>query len=380
LHYNECVQSILARKALMSALISLLVVFNLLYFDNRDFIAENHEIPTFHNQDFIAENHEISTEKVLNNDGDRQLQRKQVSPLQNAPNVVHPLKNAPMIAVLVTSRQKDIEDLRLALRSLVFLKGDNPNFLAPVLVFSEGDLSEEQKGVLRESTNRQVEFPLVDFSIFPYGLDLEHMTDSEAVEKFRVADRSEWGYQQMIRFWTSGIWKHPALQPFTSVMRIDSDSCFKAPNDHLPSFKHDRLSYFSQFVGLEDGKNYTIGLLNFAKQFMKENNIQPQNQMLWEYAESTWISQETLPLFQTNFELSRKSWMQSPIVTLWHDALTDSPPYGVFKYRWGDAVTRFLTTAMFASNEMVMSSGVYGYAHKNDCKRNDVETALASLL
>jgi hypothetical protein len=38
--------------------------------------------------------------------------------------------------------------------------------------------------------------------------------------------RKEWGYAQMIRFWTTGIWKHAAVQEFETIMRIDANFCF----------------------------------------------------------------------------------------------------------------------------------------------------------
>eukprot|EP00586_Coscinodiscus_wailesii_P018405 CAMPEP_0172495188 /NCGR_PEP_ID=MMETSP1066-20121228/64211_1 /TAXON_ID=671091 /ORGANISM="Coscinodiscus wailesii, Strain CCMP2513" /LENGTH=405 /DNA_ID=CAMNT_0013266701 /DNA_START=56 /DNA_END=1273 /DNA_ORIENTATION=+ len=289
-------------------------------------------------------------------------------------------KKGPVIAALVTNRQKDIDELQVALKSLAFLQGDDPEYPAPVLVFNEGDLSEEQTQSLVDSTTRPMAFPLVDFTIFPPGFDPNGDTsNSTGVKKFRVKDRSEWGYYQMIRFWITGIWKHPALEPYSTVMRIDSDSCFKEPNLFLPKFKNPNLVYYSQYVGFEDGKNFTIGLLDFAKQFMRKQNKVAANPMLWQFIETTFVSEETLPLFQTNFEVSKKEWMQQPEVMAWHDALTEEEPFGIFRYRWGDAVTRFLTAAMFATNEMIMTSHPDGYGHKERCQKEDVMAALATL-
>lgn len=285
----------------------------------------------------------------------------------------HYPKNGPVVATLLASREKDVQDLCVALTSLAFLGGDSKDFPAPILVFNEGDLSEEQVKFVVSCTERPVAFPQVDFKTFPDGFDEKVIS-----KMFRVEGRKEWGYYQMIRFWITGIWKHPALEPFGTVMRIDSDSCFKATNEYLPNFKHDNLLYYSQFVGFEDGKNYTTGLLDFAEDFMKSIGRHPGDPLMWAFIKTTWEEHQSLPLFMTNFEVSRKSFMQRPDVAKWHEALTEKEPFGIFRYRWGDAVTRFLTAAMFAQNHQVMTSYPEGYGHKENCPVNEVHQALAN--
>jgi len=157
-------------------------------------------------------------------------------------------KDGPCIAVLVTNRTKDVEELQVALTSLAFLKGDaNPDYKAPVLVFNEGNLTPLQVQTIVKATDRPVAFPLVDFTIFPNDFD-PASDEPDFIVKGRL---NKWGYYQMIRFWVTGIWDHPALNHFETVMRIDSDSCFKEVNDYLPNFHHEGLFYHSQYVGVE---------------------------------------------------------------------------------------------------------------------------------
>ena len=63
-------------------------------------------------------------------------------------------------------------------------------------------------------------------------------------------------------------------------------------------------------------------------------------------------------------------------VRKWHRALTEEEPYGIMRYRWGDAITRFLEVALFATDENVLTIWPEGYHHKQDCVRKDVEAAL----
>lgn len=282
-------------------------------------------------------------------------------------------KGGPVIAILTTNTTMDIDNAITAIKSLAFLQGD-PDYekKAPILFFHEGNLNRKQKvSLLKYSPDRPVAFPTVDFEEYPKGFD------KSQAKAFRVKGRDHpLGYHQMIRFWVTTIWNHPALEPFDIVMRMDTDSCFKDVNEILPGFKNDDIVYHSQFVGVESRSDMTTDLIDHAEKFLDRYNKSPGNPMLWRYAKMTWETSKTIPLFMTNLEVSRKSWMQKNIVKRWHEALTEEKPYGVFTYRWGDAVTRFLMVAMLSMNFQLDTSYPDGYFHKENCKREDVEKAL----
>lgn len=286
-------------------------------------------------------------------------------------DTLHP-EGGSVVAALLANRQEDIEDLCLALRSLVLLKGDlDKDHKAPVIVFQEGDISDTSKQYLVHCTDRLIAFPFVDFTSFPSGFDM-----TIEGNRFQVKGRSTWGYYQMIRFWITRIWDHPALKPYEIIMRIDSDSCFNEVNAYLPRLKHDHLMYHSQYVGLEDGKEYVKGLLDFAEQYLESVQRVPKNVLLWEFIRTTWDHHQTLPLFMTNMEVSRKSFMLRPEVKHWHEALTEREPFGVMRKRWGDADIRFLTAAMFMGHDEVLTERAPGYRHKERCIRQEIEDAI----
>jgi len=291
----------------------------------------------------------------------------------------YPIGKGSIIALLVSGRPQDVEEAQTALKSLEFLKGDkNPEHPAPVLIFNEGDLSKEEELALASSTNRPISFPRVDFTSFPEGFD----PDIENVE-FKVTGRSKWGYYQMIRFWTTTIWKHAAIERFDTVMRIDTDSCFKEVNNYLPNFQHDDLFYHSQYVGVvpKHGANYIEGMYDFVQDWMADTHqpSEPGNPLLWHYATTMWESQRTLPLFRTNFELSKKSFMQRGDVARFHEAITERQPFHVFRHRWGDAILRYLLLSVFASSSRVSTIAPTGYFHKEGCSKMEVEEALTVL-
>ena len=171
---------------------------------------------------------------------------------------------------------------------------------------------------------------------------------------------------------------HAAYCRFEFVMRMDSDSCFNAPNTYLPHMMHDHLVYHSQFVGVESdaGKTYLNGLFDFAKEYLARVNKFPGNPMLWHYITTSWDYKQTLPVFRTNLEVSSKTFMLRKDVALWHQALTEQEPFGMFRFRWGDAVTRFLEAAIFATDETTLTIRASGYEHKKGCSWVEVEDAL----
>mmetsp|Transcript_13733 Transcript_13733/g.19644 ORF Transcript_13733/g.19644 Transcript_13733/m.19644 type:complete len:487 (-) Transcript_13733:75-1535(-) len=289
-----------------------------------------------------------------------------------------------VVCILASSNPKDVGELQIALRSLVFLQGDM-DLPSPVLIFNEGDLSDEQKESIRSSTKRPIAFPIVDLSTFPPGFDPKEWEFAEALgtggeggPEFTVANRKPWGYYQMIRFFVTRIWEHPAIQPFETIMRMDSDSCFKEINSYLPHMAYPDIVYHSQYVGTEPpgGKPFITGLYDFAVEFMKRANRKPKNTMLWKFIEYTWTYEETLPLFRTNAEVCNKSFMIRPDVLQWHRSLTEEEPFGLLRFRWGDAITRFFETAMFATDETALTVRMDGYFHKKGCSWAEVEAAL----
>eukprot|EP00586_Coscinodiscus_wailesii_P019504 CAMPEP_0172504144 /NCGR_PEP_ID=MMETSP1066-20121228/175857_1 /TAXON_ID=671091 /ORGANISM="Coscinodiscus wailesii, Strain CCMP2513" /LENGTH=379 /DNA_ID=CAMNT_0013280173 /DNA_START=11 /DNA_END=1150 /DNA_ORIENTATION=+ len=279
-------------------------------------------------------------------------------------------KDIPAITSLIPNTPNDLRDFCLALRSLESLAVTDESLKqAPVFAFHEGDITPIQKETIRACTDRPVYFPVVNFD-FPPGFDVStEMENSKMARTVATGGqnlgRPAWGYAQMIRFWTSRVWKHEALAGYDSIMRIDTDSCFINGGDeedlNLPGVMK-RYVYRSKGPGT--GINQWIdGLYDFAVEYMRREGITPANPELWKVIEDTWKENGVLRTVGTNFEVSRLSFFRRTDVAKWLDALTESPPYGVFRHRWGDAQTRVLTLAMFAKKENILLRVHPGYVH-----------------
>merc|ERR1712048_1210015 len=105
----------------------------------------------------------------------------------------------------------------------------------------------------------------------------------------------------------------------------------------------------------------------------KKQPDQARNPFLWHHTESAWNNRKTLPLFRTDFELVKRSFMQRRDVAQFNEALTEEEPFGVLRKRWGDAVLRFLTMAIFEKSDRVMTVRPTGYFHKQGCSKEEVE-------
>lgn len=301
----------------------------------------------------------------------------------------HQAGSRSAIAILTTNSINDVTELCTALKSLKHLKGDKAS---PVLIFNEGNFMADQFYFLSQCTERTVAFPLVHLNgHFPKRFDplKEWLDFQKGIGKgfAPMKDRDNWSYAQMIRFWTVGIWKHPAIQQYDTIMRIDTDSCFlPAKQDvELPSLMQQSIdtlpdlqpSYvYQSFESPPSYNTYVQGLYEFAVQFMEKENIKPSHPELWARAEELWKADQNVPLFKTNFEVSRVSFFQREDVMKWHESLSEFEPFGIWRKRWGDAHTRFLTMAMFGTPDSVsilnLNSGFYQHG-RGKCTSFKVE-------
>jgi len=68
---------------------------------------------------------------------------------------------------------------------------------------------------------------------------------------------------------------------------------------------------------------------------------------------------------QNNFEVTDLDFFLSPEVTGFADAITRS--FGIYKWRWGDAILRYLTIALYANpDEVIWTENDPKYPYKHD--------------
>lgn len=219
----------------------------------------------------------------------------------------------------------------------------------------------EQRNELSNLTQRQLLFPFISFQEYPLGFN--PITETPIKRK-----RSKWGYSQMCRFWIYRIWKHEIISNYTTLMRMDNDSCFKNSTNRiyplLPTLNQ-TLVYKSNRKGV-DSRRFTRGIWTLVESYVNQHNITPQNPELWAFVKES----DGRASYFNNFEISRVSFFQRDDVMRFQEHVTEMEPFGVFRKRWGDAVIRFITLAIFASPDQIdQSDTAEYYGHRYYGKR-----------
>jgi len=140
---------------------------------------------------------------------------------------------------------------------------------------------------------------------------------------------SKWGYQQILRFWTTKIWEHPVLDDYSTYMRFDADSCItKRLNEYpyLPGLPADTPHVYAANRFTMDGPTYVAGLFELAKDYVALNNITVKNPELWEAARER-------KMVYNNFEISNIAFFRQPAVMAFQRSFSDAEPFGVFRKR-----------------------------------------------
>lgn len=275
------------------------------------------------------------------------------------------------ITMLLSNTTGDVRRAMYALKTLHVNMNHNIE-TTPAILFNEGNLSDEQKQMLQNVTNRPVIFDDVSdiFTVFPEGFNPSNETTN-------FKKRSKWGYQHMCRFWSSKVFTRPILDNFDTYMRMDVDSCFfdnlTTPKPYFPGFPKYELTpkgksetevpanyvYGKNRMTPEDPK-YMDGLFNVSKKYVELHNITIQNVDLWKAAE------RGMNLY-TNLEIVDIQFFRKPEVQHFMNYITDDPKaeYGVYRKRWGDAPIRLVTVAIFVPPAQVLNNIQHytGYLH-----------------
>ena len=127
---------------------------------------------------------------------------------------------------------------------------------------------------------------------------------------------------QMIRFWITYCWQHPAIKDYDVVMRLDSDACWEnrcpspipetLPGPPLSSADGTAVVYHA---GLEkfDFPKVSMGWAEFVHDYVAKHNITVQNPELFRkipIPSDGNDSDDEYPIFYNNFEVVRVAFMQ----------------------------------------------------------------------
>ncbi|CAF4209425.1 unnamed protein product [Rotaria sp. Silwood2] len=156
----------------------------------------------------------------------------------------------------------------------------------------------------------------------------------------------------MIRFWFKTIFELPQLQKYEYIMRLDDDSKILGRWFNVfDEMCRKNTVYFANNVDidLEDQLPSTMDMQRVTFDYMKQNNIKPKQLNFFKAMHSF---NKTVKSYYNNFEVSKVEFFRREEVRRWVYAIDST--HGIFKYRWGDAILRYLTLAVFTEQNEVL--------------------------
>ena len=259
--------------------------------------------------------------------------------------------------ITVIDSYTKLSELCYTFQTLVRAKG-SPD--APVVAFHGIPLLDGQKETLKGCTSRSLSFEdITDFyASFPDGY---------------VPTASNYDYQQTQRFITTWIWDHPALSDFDIIMRISDSTCLTKDNYDLPGFidQSESLVYetMSSPGSVESAHKYTTNLYDAAFNHFSQHGHSPNNPEMWARVATVKSGFDSLPKFDSEFEIIRKSFMQQAEVKGFHYALTENQDE-IFDWNWSSSTIRFLTLAIYGQYYQISINSVSGFVGKDFFRGN----------
>ena len=247
--------------------------------------------------------------------------------------------------------------------AIAFLFHDQVQLLAPKIALLDSNLADNQSAdiiilhtgypfrahlqAVANATRRQVTFLNVDqyFMSFPHGFDpyLEDPTWTK---------RGKWNYHHMCRFWFKLVVDIPLVTKYEYLMRLDDDSKLTGVWFNIFEFMTQKKVVCFANVEEADTEHGLPGLMrlkSFTYEYIKKYSIIPKNPARLERAFNI---PNHIRLYNTNFDVIKVKFFQTSPVRHWVDAVDNT--FGIYRYRWGDHVLRYLTTALFATSSEVL--------------------------
>jgi hypothetical protein len=237
----------------------------------------------------------------------------------------------------------------------------NTYFLAcfpyPIHIFNE-EISAKEMTQIRSKVNpaSRVDFEDVSrhWKTLPHGISektLENWRSGGLQRKFQGR-----GYRLMCRFWAGLAWSLPSMDKYKYYWRLDTDSIITKPlridpfahfAKHSCRYGYNRLKGESPAVAVELWATYN----KWADQQVALGTLQPD---VLTYIKRFATQREPTgdvpvvdrdlphpafwaPMFYNNFELGTFELKRHPLYTSFFRFVDEQEPFGILRYRWGDA-------------------------------------------
>jgi hypothetical protein len=234
------------------------------------------------------------------------------------------------------------------------------NMSTDIIIFHTGYPFKKHLYAIANITKRQIIYYNIDhvFTSFPAGFDpyLEDPTWTK---------RGKWNYQHMCRFWFKLVMDIPLVLEYDYLMRLDGDSKILGVWFNIFDLMEKRNVVNFANVEQADSEQGLPGLMklkSFTLSYQEKYQIIPKNPARLKRA---FDIPNRIRLYNTNFDVIKVKFFKNPEIRHWIDAVDQT--FGIFKYRWGDHVLRYLTTALFATSAEVLLRTDFNLSYCHPC-------------
>jgi hypothetical protein len=233
------------------------------------------------------------------------------------------------------------------------------NISSDIVIFHTAYPLKAHMKTIASATKRRVIFYNVDdaFTSFPKGFN-PYETEPTWTK------RGKWNYQHMCRFWFKLVMDIPLVHEYEYFMRLDDDSRIRGVwFDVFQFMKMKNAVYFgnTEEADPESGLPGLMQLKTLTLNYTEQYGLVPKDPTRLARA---FDIPNHIRLYNTNFDLIKVDFFRRPEIRQWNDVVDQS--FGIYKYRWGDHVLRYLTTALFARSDEVLVRTNFNlpYCHK----------------
>ncbi|CAF1136853.1 unnamed protein product [Adineta ricciae] len=236
----------------------------------------------------------------------------------------------------------------------------NDNNVTDIIIFHTGYPFRADYVPIFDVTPRHVEFVNVDhlFNKFPRGFEPHRREPT-------WSQRGKWNYHHMCYFWFKQVFELKILHRYRYMMRLDDDSQLLEswPNVFEIMAKKRAIYMANQketdFEIILRGTTIVRDLLTI---YVNKSRIVPQNPTMFaEIYKRRW----EVPVFWNNFEIIETSFMRrNEVIDFIH---TVDESQGIFLYRWGDALLRFITLALFTNESQILHRVQLNFTYCHPC-------------
>ena len=190
------------------------------------------------------------------------------------------------------------------------------------------------------------------------------------------------GYRIMCRFWAGLVWQRPSMDKYDYYWRLGTDSILTRPVS-IDVFRHvfveigceygyNRLTsetgsvverLWDTFEAWARRDNLSAARWAVVRRFSisNEQNPDPAKQLRTAmtdprsptFKEKSGSKHFWAPMFNNNFELGTFRLKRDPLYAAFFKYMDTEPPYGIFRYRWGDAPLHTLGVIAVLSDPVV---------------------------